>query len=86
MTPTAITVMTGGATVFVAAFDTTTGTGYVFGFKVTSGSLTPMNGGVPFASGIHPAAITADPTGTNLYVADVGGNDILGLFRRRRAV
>lgn len=76
--PTAITVMTGGATVFVAAFDTTTGTGYVFGFKVTNGSLTPMNGGVPFASGIHPAAITADPTGTNLYVADVGGNNILG--------
>ncbi|MFZ0394504.1 MAG: beta-propeller fold lactonase family protein [Terracidiphilus sp.] len=78
VTPTAIAVMPGGASVFVTAYDTTTNAGYVFGFAVGSDRLTPMNGGVPFSTGIHPAAITADPRGSYLYVADSGANNILG--------
>lgn len=77
VTPTAIAAMPGGSNVFVAAYDTTSNAGYVFGFAVGSNSLTPMNGGVPFPMGIHPSAITADPTGTYLYVADSATNNIL---------
>jgi len=77
VTPTAIAAMPGGSSVFVAAYDTTSNAGYVYGFAVGSGTLTPMNGGVPFPVGIHPSAIAADPTGTYLYVADSGANTIL---------
>ena len=64
-----------GSAIYVAAYDTTANTGYVFGFAVGSNSLTPLNGGVPTPAGIHPSAITADPTGSLLYVTDkVSGN------------
>jgi len=78
VTPTALAVMPGGSTVFVTAYDSTSNAGYVFGFGVGSGTLTPMNGGVPFATGTHPAAVAADPTGTYLYVADMSANNVLG--------
>ena len=78
VTPTAIAATPGGSSVYVAAYDSTSNAGYVFGFAVGSHSLTPMNGGVPFAAGIHPAAIATDPNGTYLYVADSGANDVLG--------
>lgn len=78
VTPTSIAVMPGGASVYVAAYDSTAHAGYVFGFAVGSGSLTPLNGGVPFPAGTHPAAITTDPTGSYLYVVDQSSNNIQG--------
>lgn len=78
VTPTAIAALPGGSNVYVATYDSTSGTGYVFGFALGSGALTPLNGGVPFAAGIHPSAIASDPTGSYLYVADMGSNNVLG--------
>jgi 6-phosphogluconolactonase (cycloisomerase 2 family) len=74
--PTAITAS--GSTVYVAAWDTTANTGYVFGFAVNGASLAPINSGVPVAAGIHPSAITVDPSGAYLYVTDLGGNNVRG--------
>src|SRR6185437_6947700 len=61
-----------GSNVFVAAYDVTTNAGYVFGFAVNSNSLAPLNGGVPTPAGIHPSAITVDPSGGAL--APVSGS------------
>jgi 6-phosphogluconolactonase len=76
--PTSINAVPGGANVFVAAYDTTAHTGYVFGFASSGGVLTPLNGGVPFPAGTHPSAITSDPSGTYLYVTDRAQGNILG--------
>jgi 6-phosphogluconolactonase (cycloisomerase 2 family) len=80
VTPTAITAS--GSNVYVAAYDVTANTGYVFGFAVQSGStppsLSPLNGGVPTPAGTHPSAITVDASGSYLYVTDFDGNDVLG--------
>jgi len=76
--PTAVNAVPGGANVFVAAYDTTARTGYIFGFASSSGMLTPLNGGAPFPAGTHPSAITSDPSGTYLYVTDVAQGNILG--------
>lgn len=78
VTPTAIVAMPGGADVYVAAYDSTSNAGYVFGFAVANGVLSPLNGGVPTPAGIHPSAIATDPTGSYLYATDMTGNDILG--------
>jgi 6-phosphogluconolactonase len=76
--PTSVNAVPGGANVFVAAYDTTAHTGYVFGFASSGGVLTPLNGGVPFPAGTHPSAITSDPSGTYLYVTDLAQGNILG--------
>jgi 6-phosphogluconolactonase (cycloisomerase 2 family) len=79
MAPTAITPSGAGAFVYVAAYDATTSGGYIFGFTVNSdGTLTALNGGVPFPAGIHPSAIVSDPTGTYLYVTDANSENVLG--------
>jgi 6-phosphogluconolactonase len=75
VTPTAVAAS--GSNVFVAAYDVTTNAGYVFGFAVNSNSLAPLNGGVPTPAGIHPSAITVDPSGNYLYVTDFDGNAVL---------
>jgi 6-phosphogluconolactonase (cycloisomerase 2 family) len=78
--PTAITAS--GTNVYVAAYDTTANTGYIFGFSVSgaapSQTLTPLNNGVPFAAGIHPSDITIDHSGAYLYVTDIAGNSVYG--------
>jgi DNA-binding beta-propeller fold protein YncE len=77
--PTAVTVSASGAYVYVTAYDTTAGTGYVFGFTANSdGTLTALNGGVPFPAGTHPSAIAGDPSGNYVYVTDFAKGDILG--------
>ena len=53
-------------------------TGYIFGFASASGVLTPLNGGVPVAAGVHPSSITSDPSGSYLYVTDYANGNILG--------
>jgi 6-phosphogluconolactonase len=76
--PTSVNAVPGGANVFVAAYDATAHTGYVFGFASSGGVLTPLNGGIPFPAGTHPSAITSDPSGTYLYVTDLAQGNILG--------
>lgn len=81
LTPTAIKVAASGANVYVyvTAYDATAGGGYVFGFTANSdGTLSPLNGGVPFAAGTHPSAIASNPSGTYIYVADYAKGEILG--------
>jgi 6-phosphogluconolactonase len=71
--PTAVNVLESGAYVYITAYDTsvTPTVGYVFGFSVgSSGALTPLNGGVPFAAGIHPSAIASDSSSSYVYVTD----------------
>jgi 6-phosphogluconolactonase len=75
VTPTAITAS--GNNVYVAAYDVTANTGYIFSFAVSTNSLTPLNGGVPTPAGMHPSAIAADSTGSYLYVTDFDSNDVL---------
>jgi 6-phosphogluconolactonase (cycloisomerase 2 family) len=76
--PTAVSVLASGADVYVSAYDTTAKTGYIFGFSVgTGGALTPLNGGVPFAAGVHPSAIASDSTGAFVYVTDSTSGVIL---------
>jgi 6-phosphogluconolactonase len=77
LTPTAVATAGAGAYVYVAAFDATAGGGYVFGFSVNAdGTLTPLNGGVPFAAGSHPSAIASGSGGSFLYVTDLVNNGI----------
>jgi DNA-binding beta-propeller fold protein YncE len=61
----------------VAAYDTTAGTGYIFGFASSGGVLTPLNGGVPLPAGTHPSAMASDPSGAFLYVTDLAQGNIL---------
>ncbi len=78
VTPTAITTAASGAYVYVTAYDATANTGYVFGFTANSdGTLTALNGGVPFPAGKHPSAIASDPAGSYVYVTDYARANIL---------
>ncbi len=79
--PTAINVLNSGTALFVTAYDSsvTPNVGYVFGFSIGSdGTLTPLNGGVPFAAGVHPSAIASDPTSSYVYVTDSVNGNVLG--------
>ncbi len=79
--PTSVNVLASGAAVYVAAYDSTVvpHAGYVFGFSVDStGALSPLNGGVPFAAGIQPSAIASDPSSAYVYVTDSTAGKVLG--------
>ncbi len=77
LTPTAMTSAAAGAYLYVTAFDATAGGGYIFGYAVnTDGTLSALNGGVPFPAGSHPSAIAAAPGGSVLYVTDSAGNSV----------
>ena len=79
--PTGIGVTPTGAFVYVTAYDAsvTPNVGYVFGFAANANSgLTPLNGGVPFPAGVHPSAVTSDPSSAYLYVTDKGSANVLG--------
>jgi 6-phosphogluconolactonase (cycloisomerase 2 family) len=41
------------------------------------GTLCPLNGGAPFVAGTHPSAVTADASGSYLYVTDMARNDVM---------
>jgi 6-phosphogluconolactonase (cycloisomerase 2 family) len=76
LTPTAIAATS--SYVYVTAYDATAGSGYVFGFAVNSdGTLTALNGGVPFAAGAQPSAIASSPGGSVIYVTDSARNNVL---------
>lgn len=78
MTPTSITTAASGAYVYVSAYDSTTGGGYVFGFAANpDGTLTALNSGVPFAAGTQPSGVGSDPNGGYLYVTDYAKGNVL---------
>jgi 6-phosphogluconolactonase (cycloisomerase 2 family) len=70
VTPTAINVLGSGSFAYVTAFDSAANTGYVFGFSVASGSLSPVNAGAPLAVVPHPSAVASDAAGKYVYVTD----------------
>jgi 6-phosphogluconolactonase len=76
--PTAVAAPPTGNDVYVSAYDTTSGVGYVFAFTVSGGALSPVNNGVPFPAGVYPSAAATDPSGAYLYVTDSTSNDVLG--------
>jgi 6-phosphogluconolactonase (cycloisomerase 2 family) len=77
--PTGIKILASGAEVFVSAYDSTANAGYIFAFSTSSGGvLAPMNGGVPFAAGTYPSAITSDPSSSYVYVTDTKNGNVLG--------
>ena len=77
--PTAVNVLASGAEVFVSVYDSTANIGYLFPFSIGSGgALSPLNGGVPFAAGIHPSAIASDSTSGYVYVTDMTSGNLLG--------
>jgi 6-phosphogluconolactonase (cycloisomerase 2 family) len=78
--PTAINVLKSGNFLYVSAYDSsvTPNVGYVFGFAINSGSLTPLNGGAPFFAGTHPSGLASDPSSSYLYVTDSANSDVLG--------
>jgi 6-phosphogluconolactonase (cycloisomerase 2 family) len=78
LTPTAITLADSGAYAYVSAYDAKAGAGYIFAFAVNSGgTLSPLNGGVPFAAGVQPSAVASPSGGGYLYVADAAQNEII---------
>jgi len=69
LTPSSVQVLPNGNDVYVTAYSSTGG--YVFGFSTdSSGVLTPLNGGVPWASGKQPVAMAADAGGGFIYLID----------------
>ena len=73
LTPTAVNVLTNSAAtyVYVSAYNASTSAGYLFGFSTDStGTLTALNGGIPFSSGEEPFAMISDSAGSYLYVVD----------------
>ena len=61
-----------GSYLYVTAYDTTVSpqVGYIFAYSIgSSGALTPINGGKPFISGVHPSAV-ASGSSSYLYVTD----------------
>jgi len=76
--PTAISVLPSGTAVFVAAYDTTSGAGYVFAFAVASGGALSAIEGSPYPAGVHPSALTSDASGSYLYVTDSTRGKVLG--------
>jgi len=74
--PAAVTALPDGSFVYVAAYDSTADTGFVFAFSAAGGVLSPLNNGIPFPAGVHPSAITRDPSGTYVYVTDRASGNI----------
>ena len=87
--PTAINANPKGGNLYVAAVDTTSNTGYLFGFAISSLScpsnpqksqtvpvLTPLPGS-PWAAGSQPSAVAQDPSGSFVYVTDYNGASVL---------
>jgi hypothetical protein len=80
--PTAVNVLTSGSNtyVYVSAYDSTAGKGYIFAFKSVSGVLSAVTGS-PFAAGTQPSAITSytdSNSNSYVYVSDYQSGQIRG--------
>jgi 6-phosphogluconolactonase (cycloisomerase 2 family) len=52
--------------------------GNVYGFSISSGSLTALTGS-PWSAGTQPNGLAIDPSGDALWTANYGGSDLSGL-------
>jgi 6-phosphogluconolactonase (cycloisomerase 2 family) len=79
-----VAVAANGNYAYVAAYDTTSGAGYVFAFEVVPSTtqplftLSPVDNGVPVRAGVYPSSIATDPTGAYVYVTDSTSSNVLG--------
>jgi 6-phosphogluconolactonase len=64
--------------VYVSANDSTAGEGYIFGFLVGPGGVLSATSGSPYSAGVQLSAISADPTGSYVYVTDFSKAEVLG--------
>jgi 6-phosphogluconolactonase (cycloisomerase 2 family) len=82
--PTGITVLTSGSNtyVYVAAYDTTAGAGYIFAFQSQSGVLSAVSGSPLYlGSSVQPSSIVSatDTTGSQyVYITDYIGFTVHG--------
>ena len=85
LTPTGLNVLANGQYVYVSATNASGTVGYIFGYTVNGdGSLTAMNGGLPYTLAAttantvtslrDPVALTSDTASSVLFVADRGTN------------
>lgn len=65
--PSAIAVTPSGSYVYVASLG-----GAIYGYSISSGALSILNGGNALITGIAPAAIAVDPSGQWLIAVDLG--------------
>ncbi len=77
LTPTSLDLLANGSFAYVSAYNSDTNVGYVFAFATgADGTLTPLNGGLPYSVGSQPVAMASDDAGATLYVADKQLNKI----------
>ncbi len=77
LTPTSLNLLASGNFAYVSAYNSATNAGYVFAFATgADGTLSPLNGGLPYPVGAQPAAIASDDAGATVYVADKQLNKI----------
>ena len=89
--PTQVTVLPSNAAVYVTAYDQsvynpsgstvpgdTANPGWIFGYSVDSNGILTQVGGSPLEAGVEPVALTADPTGRFVYVADFASSQLIG--------
>ena len=89
LAPTAVSASAKSSLLFVAAKDTTSSTGYLFGYTIGNTSctiggssvsivtLSPLAGS-PWTAGVSPSAVVQDPSGSHVYVTDATNNNVLG--------
>jgi 6-phosphogluconolactonase (cycloisomerase 2 family) len=89
LVPTSVFALASNGAVYATAYDqsaynpggtTTSGAnpGWVFGFAVGSGGALSPALGSPYAAGIKPSAVTADPTNRFVYVTDFASSQMIG--------
>lgn len=75
---------TANGNLFVSAIDTTSKTGYLFAYAVSTTDcgnaapnpvLTPLPGS-PYPTGIHPSSVASDPSGNYVFVTDLNAANI----------
>ena len=88
MRATGVTVLANNEALYITAYDQSaynpSGTvtsyvnpGWLFGFAIGSGGLTPISGS-PYQAGVKPTALAADPTDRFIYVTDYASNELIG--------
>jgi 6-phosphogluconolactonase len=87
--PTALTVSIKGTAVFATAYDqsaynpggTTNSSaqpGWIFGYTIGTGGALTTAPNSPYAAGVKPAGIAADPTNRFVYVTDYASSQLIG--------
>jgi 6-phosphogluconolactonase (cycloisomerase 2 family) len=90
LVPTGVTVLADGNAVYVTTFDlaaynpsgsvtsSNPQPGFIFGFVTGSGGTLTATTGSPYAAGVKPSALVADPTNRFVYATDYASNELIG--------